>query len=276
MRAPSHSLRQHLSPSDIVEHAWCAAWGSLRYDPATHVDDTPEFLRIITPGSAEMLLNAVLRFRQGRPVTRDDIERVIAPYRVARRPMQWWLRLDNEPPHLRQQLRAIGMQPWSVVPGMTLALPAWQPPHLRGHGITARTAATRAEAELAMRVMCSVYGIIPDPMRHWCVDNPHFTLYLAWVGDEPAGALATQIDGGIAGFFHVATLPQWRRRGVARAMMAQALLDARQAGATVAALTATPMAEALYRDLGFAPTASGTGPSGFELWMAGLEFLATL
>ncbi|HKD76122.1 MAG TPA: GNAT family N-acetyltransferase, partial [Ktedonobacterales bacterium] len=175
-----------------------------------------------------------------------------------------------EPPQLRQQLWAIGMRPWSVVPGMTLSLPDWQPSFLNRPDITARAAATPVEAELAMRVMCSVYGIIPEPMRHWCVDNSHFTLYLAWVGAEPAGALATQIDGGIAGFFHVATLPQWRRRGVARAMMVQALLGARQAGATVAALTATPMAEALYRDLGFAPTAS------FELWMAGMDFLATL
>ncbi|HKD74393.1 MAG TPA: hypothetical protein VKB76_02815, partial [Ktedonobacterales bacterium] len=83
MRAPSHHLRQPRSSGDIVEHAWCAAWGSLRYDPATHVDDTPEFLRVVTPGSGEMLLNAVLRFRQERPVERDDIERIIAPYRAA-------------------------------------------------------------------------------------------------------------------------------------------------------------------------------------------------
>ncbi len=268
MHVPSQSVP--LTPGDIVERAWCAAWESLRYDPATRVDDTPEFLRVVTPSSAEMLLNAVLRFRQDRPVARDDIERVIAPYRAAHRPWQWWLRLDNEPPQLRQQLRAIGMRPWSVVPGLTLALPAWQPPHLSTSDITARAAVTPVEAETAMQVICSVYDIIPDPMRHWCVDNPHFMVYLAWVGAQPAGALATQTRDGIVGFFHVATLPQWRRHGVARALMVQALLDARRNGATVAALTATPMAEALYHNLGFTPTIS------FELWMAGLDFLATL
>ena len=267
MRAPYHSPR--VMAADVVEATWCAAWSALRYDPATQVDDTAGYLRVITPSSSDLLLNAILRFHQERPVSHADVAAAIAPFRAAHRPLQWWLRPDNEPAGLRHHLTQIGMQPWSTVPGMTLALDTWQP-QPGGDDISARAASNRAEAEAALAVICNVYSIIPGPMRHWCVDNPHFTMYLATIGHIPAAALACQIHHGVVGFFHVATLPRWRRLGVAQALMTRALADARDVGAHTAALTATPMGEALYRGMGFIPTAP------IEMWMPGTNFMTYL
>jgi ribosomal protein S18 acetylase RimI-like enzyme len=53
----------------------------------------------------------------------------------------------------------------------------------------------------------------------------------------------------------VATRPDARRRGFARAVTTAALRDAVQRGSTTASLQATPMAEGLYAKLGFAPVA---------------------
>jgi GNAT superfamily N-acetyltransferase len=53
----------------------------------------------------------------------------------------------------------------------------------------------------------------------------------------------------------VATRPNARRRGLATAVVAAALRDADRSGVVTATLQATPMAQRLYANLGFAPVA---------------------
>jgi hypothetical protein len=96
-----------------VEDNWCAAWASLgRVADAlpTAVDDTDAYLRVCTPGAPDMLLNAVLRYAGTTPVRPPDLERVIAPYRRAHLPFQWWLTVGEEPRGLREQLHHLQMQ----------------------------------------------------------------------------------------------------------------------------------------------------------------------
>ena len=256
--------------ANAVERAWCGAWAALQCDGVTQVEDTPQFLRILTPHSSDMLLNAILRFRQARPVTQADVEAVITPYRAAHRPMQWWMRSGTEPRHLRQELFALGMQPWGHPKGMALPLTHWQPPHPMSHEISVMPVATTAAAQTTLQTICTVFGLAPQPMRRWGAENPRFTAFQATVHGTPAGALVRLLDDDVVGFFHVATLPRFRRRGIAAAMMTHALLDARLQGARIAALTASPMAETLYQHLGFAHCCT------FELWMPTPRLLSDL
>ncbi len=250
-----------------VEHAWCAAWASLAHYSTTRVEDTPDLVRVLTLDSKELLLNAVVRYRQRGAVTTADVERVIAPFRALATPMQWWVRLGADPPGLRQRLREIGMQAWNEIPGMALSLDGWRLPSPPSRALAVRPVASERDAALALGIICDVYGADPAPMRRWCGENPRFTLYLAAIDGQPVGALASQVTRGIAGVFHVATAPRWRRQGAAWALMARALADARDAGAEIAALTATPEAESLYRRLGFVNTCA------FEFWMPGLRYV---
>jgi ribosomal protein S18 acetylase RimI-like enzyme len=266
--SPSASQRDHLA--NAVERAWCHAWGALGYDGATQVADMPNCLRVLTPGSSDLLLNAVLRYRQAISVQRADLEAVIAPFRAARRPFQWWVRAGAEPQHLSAQLEALGMRVWGNPQGMALPLTGWQPPAQPLENMRIHPISSNVEASAALRIICHVFGLAPLPMRRWCVDNPSFITYLATVEQTPAGALVQQIRDGVAGFFHVAVLPLFRRRGVASAMMAQALRHAQRQGAQVAALTASPMAEALYQRLGFIPCCT------FHLWMPGATLMSEL
>lgn len=252
-----------------VEQVWCAAWAALGFDPATHVDDTAEILRIVTPESADLLLNAILRFRQARPVTAADVERAIAPFRAAGRPWQWWLRLGAEPLGLRDRMVELGMQCWGTPTGMTLPLRDWQPPAVP-QSVQVRPVTSTSDIASALGIICEVFGMTPEPMRQWGPDNPNFGAYLAWRAGEPVGALVCQISTGVAGIFHVATLPSVRRQGVAQALVTRALVNARAAGAHTAALTSSHMAEALYRRLGFVSCCV------FELWMPGPRLLTAL
>jgi GNAT superfamily N-acetyltransferase len=61
--------------------------------------------------------------------------------------------------------------------------------------------------------------------------------------------------GSDANVSFVATRSTARRRGLATAVTAAALSDARDRGSTTASLQATQMAEQLYAGLGFKPVA---------------------
>lgn len=67
-----------------------------------------------------------------------------------------------------------------------------------------------------------------------------------------ASAAWSFVHGTDCGVYAVETLPRWRRRGFARALMEHLLADGRRQGATTASLQSTRMGQRLYESLGFA------------------------
>ena len=55
------------------------------------------------------------------------------------------------------------------------------------------------------------------------------------------------------GIYVVETVPQWRRRGFARALVEHVLAHAQRKGARTASLQSTRMGQRLYESLGFEP-----------------------
>lgn len=79
--------------------------------------------------------------------------------------------------------------------------------------------------------------------------------FALWVAVDPAGVVratsGSAAFGAAASVMFVNTDPDWRRRGVARAMTAIALRAAAEAGARQAGLDASDAGKALYLTLGF-------------------------
>jgi GNAT superfamily N-acetyltransferase len=78
----------------------------------------------------------------------------------------------------------------------------------------------------------------------------------AWVmirdGYAVAGAWSFLRESD-CGIYAVGTVPEWRRRGLARALMEHVLADAQHRGARTATLQSTRMGLPLYNSLGFEP-----------------------
>ncbi|MFB7618841.1 GNAT family N-acetyltransferase [Kitasatospora sp. NPDC056181] len=103
-------------------------------------------------------------------------------------------------------------------------------------------------------------GMLPGDLLR----EPGFRAWLGRIGGVPAGASLTYDDGRSTGVYWVATLPDHRSRGVARAVLETALAGARHD--LPATLVATQLGEPLYRKLGFIERGrthwwSLTGPS---------------
>jgi GNAT superfamily N-acetyltransferase len=260
-----------------VEANWCAAWmtlGAITTPPRTLVENTAEWVRVVTPDGPDLLLNNILRFQPSGPVNAQVIERAIAPYRKYHLPFQWWLTPHGNPPGLAEGLRRLGMYPWGNAKAMAMPLGGWQPP-VRVHlhpSVTVRNVPLEDEEGRgrALEVICTVFSVPRRPMARWCSVNPCFRIYLAELGDHPAAAMALLADGDVAGLYHVATLDEYRRQGIAARMIAQGLQEAQDQGARLAVLTATPAGEHLYESLGYEPCGM------IEQWMPGGSLLTKI
>lgn len=88
----------------------------------------------------------------------------------------------------------------------------------------------------------------------------------AWVIVQDGSAVATTwsfVHRGDCGIYAVETLPAWRRRGLARALVEHVLLRAADQGARTMSLQSTEMGRPLYEAMGFRPAGR------YEEWVSG-------
>jgi ribosomal protein S18 acetylase RimI-like enzyme len=78
-----------------------------------------------------------------------------------------------------------------------------------------------------------------------------FQVRIATSEQQPDAAAIAYDHEGDCGIYNVGTLPHARRRGLGTALTALHLHDARDRGCTSASLQATPVAEGIYRAVGF-------------------------
>jgi ribosomal protein S18 acetylase RimI-like enzyme len=83
------------------------------------------------------------------------------------------------------------------------------------------------------------------------LDTRHFHLYAARLDGRPSASAIALDHEGDCGIYNVGTLPDARRRGLATALTAHVLHEAKARGCTTASLQATPMAEPVYASVGF-------------------------
>jgi GNAT superfamily N-acetyltransferase len=87
-----------------------------------------------------------------------------------------------------------------------------------------------------------------------------FTVYAARLDGEPASCCMTFECGGDCHVTLVATVPEARGRGLAGALLAHALADAREQGLATSSLVATRAGRPVYERLGY------RGVGAFEMW----------
>jgi GNAT superfamily N-acetyltransferase len=81
--------------------------------------------------------------------------------------------------------------------------------------------------------------------------DPTIRHYLAYVDDTVAGCITLLLDNGIAGVWNVGTLRQFRRQGIAAAMLMRTLAEAAAEGYHASVLISSPMGRPLYEELGY-------------------------
>jgi ribosomal protein S18 acetylase RimI-like enzyme len=156
---------------------------------------------------------------------------------------RWGVWLDGGATDAAEQLRRAGLQVSTSSPGMGAML------HQQGsHEIPQHT-----DLATVGRVNDLAYGNFDGRLERTLTPLPNGVLsgYRAdYDGQAAAVALALHHNDD-CGISFVATVPDARRRGLATAVMRQALQDAIANGCTTTTLQATDVGERLYTNLGY-------------------------
>ncbi len=262
-------MKQPWSQADLsesVEIAWKSAWRTLQATPGITVTELPECLQILSLHSVDLLFNNIIGCAIGGNATVDRIAELLRPFREANRPPQWWVRSDAAPGQFAETMKAIGMKNWGYSPGMTMRLDC-APIDAESSDMQCALAQSEEDREDALRVICNVYGVARPIMRHWLNPEAGIHTFLVRIHQIPVAAMTCVIEQQIAGYYHVAVDPKYRRQGAATALMQTGLRFAQDSGAQLAALTSSVMAERLYQRIGF------NYANAFSFWEPGPYFV---
>jgi GNAT superfamily N-acetyltransferase len=188
------------------------------------------------------------------------IERFLAPYKARSLPMMWWFftPIGGLAPQIEQALGAHGLKPVSDRPGMGLDLAGFDAPSL-----PPGAAVHRVLDEDMFAIWADIVGRAFDSPDFAtgpsCVanralgfgDDSPFRHFLCRMQDTWVGASTLSLGAGVAGLGNIATLLEWRGRGVGTAVAAAALLEAKGLGIRIGALSADELGVPLYEKLGF-------------------------
>lgn len=235
--------------------ACCVAWKAW---PELKLHEEPDLLWTLS-GVPFFLFNNVLRTAFAPDRVEERIGAALAPFRKRGVPMTWWVGPSARPENLTKHLKAEGLEYYGSAAGMALDLDTLgNAPH-HSPGLSIEQVLDVESLCLWSEIVNSVYEF-PEFVRKPWVElfssiglNPDgaWRHYLARLDGAPVAASSLFLGAGVAGVVNVATLPEFRRRGIGAAITAHPLYEARHAGFRIGTLCSSGMGDGVYRGLGF-------------------------
>ncbi len=174
-------------------------------------------------------------------------------------PWYWWIGPNPRPRDIGRRLETYGLafDP-PTLPAMAAPLPAIETPELNPaaevwladciEDLQAASTIRRIAFNFPSGVALDYFEAMADD---WLRGDPA-RLYMARLDGGPTAAIGALIMGyGIPGVYIMATLPEWGRRGLGKAILNRILSDAAVRGYDMIALTAGSKGYPLYRQFGF-------------------------
>ena len=189
-----------------------------------------------------------------------QITRALASYVALNVNVMWKLGPSTFPADLGDRLLKHGFLVRPTLRGMALDLASLAPAPALLPGFVTREVADPATLDLWRLAVDRGFGWPPygaedltDNLEYFFrpgIDRP-FVAYVGALGEEPVASSLVFFGAGVAGIYHVSTVPEHRGRGVGAAITRAPLMEARRRGYRSAILHATEAGYPVYRRLGF-------------------------
>ncbi len=211
-------------------------------------------------GAPSMLSNCVYRARLNGDDARATAEIAILldDFKSRRVPLFWTSGPSDRPEGIPKLLKASGLMHIQNERGMAVELGKLPDP-APVDGL--RIACIESREQLAEFLKMYVVGfelagsLVTDILERYgsrFLDNTApLRHYIGYLNGRPAGMASVYIGEGVAGIYNIITLPEARRRGVARMLTLHALRFGAQRGMKTGILQATDAGAHVYRGLGF-------------------------
>jgi GNAT superfamily N-acetyltransferase len=201
-------------------------------------------------------------------LTQDDADAVIAG-EIARAAgeFEWKLYSHDRPSDLPERLRAAGLTAEPVEMLMAAEIADLDLPVRPPDGIRLATVDDEAEVATMLAVHDEVFG--PGTTHPGVVEGVRAALgmqsrpteaVIAWAGDVAVSAGRIEFHGGtdFASLWGGGTLPEWRGRGIFRALVGHRAVAARERGYRFLQVDALPTSRPILERMGFHPLAETT------------------
>jgi GNAT superfamily N-acetyltransferase len=189
-----------------------------------------------------------------------QIETALAPYLPSNVNIMWKLGPSTRPGNLGDRLVDRGFVVRPTLAGMALDLTTLDSSIVLPPGFEAREVVDSRTLELWREALGRGFGW-PGYGAEDVADNLAYFLgtdlprsFVAYVGTAYGAPVASSLGffgAGVAGIYHVSTVPDHRGRGLGSIITKAPLIEARRRGYRVAVLHATEMGYPVYRRLGF-------------------------
>lgn len=246
---------------EIELNLW-ETWSNFGRGPGCTLHEESDALWFETPIPI-LPYNTVLRFQVDRDVD-SRIDYILHRYAERNVPLLWIVHPSSRPHDLPERLQQRGLQEIEIAPCMARSLDELPeaPPLPAGveireaiedndlmelYGLAAWRWGVPEEHRLQLRKMIEKFEIGER--------TSHTRGWLAWRDGVPISKIGLYTGSGSAGIYGVATRPEARGLGIASLLMNVAMEAAKDMGYKLAVLDSSPLAEKLYKRLGFVTVA---------------------
>ena len=246
---------------EIELNLW-ETWSNFGRGPGCTLHDESDALWFETPIPV-LPYNTVLKFQVERDVD-SRIDSMINRYTERNVPLLWIVHPSSLPHDLPERLEQRGLQEIEIAPCMARTLDELPEAPPLPAGVEIREAIEDND-------LMELYGLaawrwgVPEEFRPQLGKmiakfeigerTSKTRFWLAWKDGVPISKIGLYKGSGSAGIYGVATKPEARGLGIASLLMNVAMQAAKDMGYQLAVLDSSPLAEKLYKRLGFVTVA---------------------
>jgi len=230
-------------------------WANFGRGPGCTLHEEEDVLWFETPIPI-LPYNTVLRFQVGGEVEKR-IDSLVNQY-AERNVGQLWIVHPSALPHdLDKRLGKRGLKEIEIVPGMARSLENLPEPPPIPNGVEIREVLDEKDLIEFINFAAWRWGVPAEYRKHMDTILDEFKvgsdtrLWMAWKGDKAISKIALYNGSGSAGIYAVATKAEARGMGLASILMDVGMKTAKEMGHNLCVLDSSPLAEKLYKRLGF-------------------------
>jgi len=235
-------------------------WSNIGRGPGRTLHNEDDVLWFETPIPA-LPYNTVLRFQVEGDVD-EKIDSLVTRYAERNVGQLWIVHPSALPLDLDKRLEQRGLQEIEIVPGMARSLYNLPEPPPIPDGVEIREVLDEKDLVEFINFAAWRWGVTDEYRKHMDTILDEFKvgsdtrLWMAWQDGKAISKLGLYNGSGSAGVYAVATKAEARGMGLASILMNVGMQAAKEMGHKLCVLDSSPLAEKLYKRLGFTTVAS--------------------
>ena len=223
-------------------------------------EELNDLVRLVT-GLNHPVANWIFRVRFDEQNAERRIEENIRFFRKKKIPMMWIITPNSTPSNILNLLGSYDIQiPKGGSPVMVYDLRNLTEDHWNDAMSRSKVQVTKVDSDSSMKLWRKVFQegySLSDSLTEIFLNLflisgiSTFVHYLATINEKPVSISSILYSNGVAGIFNVATIPDYRGKGIGTTVTLAPLMDAKKKGYEIAWLESSEMGESCYKRIGF-------------------------